>query len=177
MEEQIRGQLEAKRYREAFELLLDAFQHKVVRLAYSILGEQSLAEDTAQEVFIRVWKALPAFRGESSLSTWIYTITRNTSITAARRNVAARTVSLAQPAVMAAAESVAAHPPTPDPVPDVATLLRRLPEHYRRVLALYYLEGRSYQDMADMLGTSIGTIKTYMHRARKELAARVRGKR
>jgi RNA polymerase sigma factor (sigma-70 family) len=70
---------------EEFERIVREFQDKVFRLAFSMLGDRAAAEETAQEVLFRVWKGLPRFRAESSLSTWIYSITRNACLTARSR--------------------------------------------------------------------------------------------
>src|SRR2546430_15201500 len=85
MEQEIRACLDQKQYRDAFDRLLPEFQNKVFRLAYAMLGEAGAAEDMAQDVFVRIWRALPGYRGQSSLSTWIYAITRNTCLTALRK--------------------------------------------------------------------------------------------
>jgi len=81
MEQDIRQRLDAKQYREAFELLMDRFQNKVFCLAFSMVRNETMAEDLTQEVFMKIWKALPGYQGDASLSTWIYTITRNTCLT------------------------------------------------------------------------------------------------
>ncbi len=78
IEQQIRERLDVRDFGAAFELLMPHFQNKVFRLAYSMLGNESLAEETAQDIFIRIWKALGSYRGQSSMSTWIYSIARNT---------------------------------------------------------------------------------------------------
>ena len=88
-EGEIRARLDEKRYLEAFELVLSEYQNKVFRLAFSMLGNHALAEDTAQDIFIRIWKALAAYRRQASLSTWIYAIARNACLTA-RKSAAAR---------------------------------------------------------------------------------------
>ena len=80
MDEEIRTHIDAKRYTEAFELVMAQYQNKVFRLACSILGNQSVAEETAQEIFVRIWRALPGYRGMASISTWVYAIARNTSL-------------------------------------------------------------------------------------------------
>jgi RNA polymerase sigma-70 factor (ECF subfamily) len=82
---EIRACLEQKLYAPAFDLIVKDFSGKVMRLAYSILGNRAVAEDLTQDVFVRVWRALPAYRGQSSVSTWIYTITRNACFTALKR--------------------------------------------------------------------------------------------
>jgi RNA polymerase sigma-70 factor (ECF subfamily) len=151
---------------QAFERLLDEYRDKVFRLAWSLLGDESAAEDAAQEIFLKIWKALPDFRGESSVSTWIYAIARNTCLT--RRRIAAdrRTYSLD--------EANAAEIPSPDPPAasdtDLRAAIGRLPAKYARVLVLFYLEDRSYQQVALALGLPMGTVKTFLHRAKKELA-------
>jgi RNA polymerase sigma-70 factor (ECF subfamily) len=80
-----------------FEQLLKAYEGKVLRLCFAMLGNRALAEETAQEVFLRIWRALGAFRGEASLSTWVYAITRNACLTAVERMKTAATESLADP--------------------------------------------------------------------------------
>ena len=82
---------------EEFERIVREFQDKVFRLAFSMLGDRAAAEEIAQEVLFRVWKGLPRFRAESSLSTWIYSITRNACLTARSRG-GPRVVSLEEPA-------------------------------------------------------------------------------
>ena len=149
----------------AFERLLDEYRDKVFRLACSLLGDEAAAEDAAQEIFLKIWKALPDFRGESSISTWIYAIARNTCLT--RRRIAAdrRTVSLDD---ANAAEIPSHDPPASDT--DLRAAIARLPAKYARVLVLFYLEDRSYQQVSLAMGLPMGTVKTFLHRAKKELA-------
>src|SRR5512143_671620 len=71
-------------YAEAFEGLLVQYQGKVFRLAYSLTRDRARAEELAQDVFVKVWQALPRFDGRASLSTWLYTVTRNTCFSALR---------------------------------------------------------------------------------------------
>lgn len=172
MDQEIRACLDQKRYREAFDGLLPEFQNKVFRLAYAMLGDAALAEDMAQEVFIRIWKALPGFRGQSALSTWIYAITRNTCLTALKKGAAKRESSLEEPNVARAAEE-AGVPPARHAEIDVLRFLDQLPERHRQVLRLYYMEEKSYEEVASLLEWPMGTVKTYLHRARKELAEAV----
>jgi RNA polymerase sigma-70 factor (ECF subfamily) len=74
----------AERRDEAIGLLLPVFRRRVFGLAYSLLRNRDAAEDVTQEVFINIWRALPRFDGRASLSTWIYAITRNASLSALR---------------------------------------------------------------------------------------------
>lgn len=150
---------------QVFERLLDEYRDKIFRLACSLLGDEDAAQDAAQEIFLKIWKALPDFRGDSSLSTWIYAIARNTCLT--RRRIAAdrRTLSLDD---AHAAEIPSRDPPAADT--DLRAAIGRLPAKYSQVLVLFYLEDRSYQQVALAMGLPMGTVKTFLHRAKKELA-------
>jgi RNA polymerase sigma-70 factor (ECF subfamily) len=168
----IRRQLEARQYSEAFGLLLERFKEKVFRLAYSILRNETQAEDAAQDVFVRIWKGLPSYHGGASLSTWIYAIARNTCLTERTRRGRHPTVSLQEPEMEAAADFIPAlqsADPAPGAEMDVETLLAQLPEKHRQVITLFYLEQKAYEEVASMLGLPLGTVKTLLFRAKKEL--------
>ncbi len=170
VDEDIHQHLEANRWSEAFELLLERYRDKVFRLAYGFVFGEAAAEDVAQDVFLKIWRALPGYDRRASLSTWIYTIARNTSLTAVSRR--RLTVSLSDPDTQHALEQLPefTHEPGANGAAlDVDVLLRQLPEKYRRVIALFYLEQKSYEDVAALLGIPLGTVKTLIHRARKEL--------
>jgi len=154
---------------EEFEQIVRDYQDRIFRLAYSMLGDRGAAEETAQEVLVRVWKGLPGFRAESSLSTWIYTITRNTCLTALGRREP-QSVSLEDPAPRHSMEQQAAAGWKMRESPDAEELLDRLPAKYRQVVALFYMQEKSYDEVAEMLGLPVGTVKTYLFRARKSLA-------
>jgi RNA polymerase sigma-70 factor, ECF subfamily len=151
---------------QAFERLLDEYRGKVFRLACSLLSNQAAAEDATQEIFFKIWKALPDFRGDSSISTWIYAIARNTCRTRRRTAAERRTYSLDE----AHAAEIPSHDPPAGVDSDLRAAIGRLPEKYRRVLMLFYLEDRSYQQVALAMALPMGTVKTYLHRAKKELA-------
>jgi RNA polymerase sigma-70 factor (ECF subfamily) len=166
--EQIHTLLAAKQWTEAFELVVANYQNKVFRLALSILGDRAKAEDAAQESFLRVWRGLPGFRSASSISTWIYSITRNTTLNILSAAANRPTLSLDQPSVRAVAES---HKPSrAEPAEDLLDLVAQLPEKYRQVLILFYVEDKSYDQVAEILNLPLGTIKTNLYRARKEIA-------
>lgn len=172
MEEDIRAQLAAGRYREAFDLVLERFKDKVFRLSYAMLRSETQAEDMTQDVFIKVWKALPGYSGAASVSTWLYTITRNTCLTELKRRQSRPTISLDTPELEAVVDTLPAMQTT-DPEGgaemDVHELLGRLPEKYRQVVSLFYLDQKSYEEVGAMLGLPLGTVKTFLFRARKEL--------
>ncbi len=170
MEEEIRARLDERRYREAFELLVEAYQHRVFRLAVAMLGDPMLAEETAQEVFLRVWRSLAGYRGQAALGTWIYAIARNACLSAAKARSARRLLPLEEPAVRLAAEARLASGWARPEGADVMTLMAQLPEKYRQVLVLFYMEERSYEEVSCLLDLPMGTVKSYLHRARKRLA-------
>lgn len=178
MEDDIKERLQAGQYDQAFDLLVERFKDKVFRLAFSFLRDETQAEDMVQEVLLKIWKALPSYQGGALLSTWIYTITRNTCLTELKRRNARPTVSLQAPEMEGAMDLIPAlrsSAPESGVQMDVETLLAQLPEKYRQVIVLFYLEQKAYEEMAAMLGIPLGTVKTLLFRAKKEfvrLAAR-----
>jgi len=165
VDERFWSHFEAGRYREAFEMLVEAFGNKAFRPACSIVQDEDLAKDVTQEVFLRVWRALPAFERRSSPATWIYAITRNLCLSrSARRNVEHRRErSGAPPPASVQAPARAG--------PDLERALANLPPRYRQLLILFYYEEKSYEAVAEMLGLPLGTVKTQLHRARNQLRA------
>ncbi len=172
VDEDIRQCLAAGEYAVAFERLVERYTSKVFHLAYSMIGNETQAEDMAQDVLLRVWKGLPGYHGGASLSTWIYTITRNTCLTELKRRSRQTPVSLDTPEFTAALDTVPALQSS-DPESglgmDVHQMLSRLPDKYRQVITLFYLEQKSYEEVAALLGVPLGTVKTCLYRAKKEL--------
>lgn len=156
--------------------LMERYRQKVLHLAVSLVRDPALAEDLAQTAFVKIWQALPRYDGRAALSTWLYTIARNTCLTVLareRRMVPLEDFGSAEAldeagfdafADGASASQVAAEY-------DVAQLLERLPEPYRRVVVLFYLEDRSCDEVGELLGMPTGTVKALLHRGRKRLAA------
>jgi RNA polymerase sigma-70 factor (ECF subfamily) len=162
--------LDARQYRNAFDLLLNRYGKKVFHLAYSFVRERGAAEDLTQEVFLKLWRALPDYSGEASLSTWIYVIARNTCLTHLRDQRHRKALSLEEPAVQAAADRARHARPAGEPRLDCATLLAALSDDQRQIVTLYYLEGRSCDEVAGMLGIAAGTVRSQLHRARLRFA-------
>jgi RNA polymerase sigma-70 factor (ECF subfamily) len=159
----------AGRVLEAFQRLVVAYRRRVFGLAYSILRDRAAAEDLAQEVFVKLWRALPRYDGRAKLSTWIYAITRNAAVSALRSR--RRTASLSDPAVLKQVERL----PTDAAMEEDDMALRRhveaLPEKQRQAVTLYYLGERSVEEVAEMMGAPVNTVKTHLHRARAKLSA------
>jgi RNA polymerase sigma-70 factor (ECF subfamily) len=154
---------------EKFERIEREYRDKIFRLSYSFLRDRAAAEETTQDVLLRIWKGLPGFRSESSLSTWIYAITRNACITALN-GPKLHSVSLEEPDARRQAELHALDEWLLPEAPNAAELLNRLPSKYRQIVALFYMQEKSYEEVSRMLDLPIGTVKTYLFRARKSLA-------
>jgi RNA polymerase sigma-70 factor (ECF subfamily) len=153
----------------AFERLLTTYRGRVYRLALSFVRTPADAEDLAQEAFVRLWRALPLYDGRASFSTWLYVIARNACLSELRRRGARPTAALdddpVDPAAPAAAGSHV------DRRLECETLVEMLDEPQRRIVRLFYLEERSYEQVAAMLDMPINTVRSHLHRARKRLAA------
>ncbi|MGO9097267.1 MAG: RNA polymerase sigma factor [Bryobacteraceae bacterium] len=160
-----------------FERLVEEYGTKIFRLAYSMLGDRAAAEDLAQEVFLRIWKGLPGYRREASLSSWVFAIARNTCLSHRRREASRRAASLDVAAVRAEAESLHARSDGHGAALEMWDLLGRIPEKHRRPLMLFYMEDRSYEQVAMILDLPMGTVKTYLHRGKKELGALLEARR
>jgi RNA polymerase sigma-70 factor, ECF subfamily len=173
-ETDIRHLLVAGRTREAFELIMARNQEKVFHLALSMTRNDATARDLTQQAFLRLWRALPAYDGRAAVSTWLYTISRNVCLTELKRAARRPTESLDAPESATTLENLAApHPgePVAGAAMDVETILCQLPEKYQQVLRLYYLEQKSYEETAALLGQPLGTVKTNLFRARQKLVA------
>jgi RNA polymerase sigma-70 factor (ECF subfamily) len=163
----------AERRDEAIELILKAFRRKVFGLAYSFLRNREAAEDVAQEVFIRIWGALPTYDGRASISTWIYSITRNASVSALR--ALRPQASLSDPNVMSAVDEAqtATYDGATIDSAALGRLVDQLPLKQRQVITLFYMQEQSHEEVAAMLAMPVGTVKTLLHRARARLSAAV----
>ena len=84
MEDELRRLLRQGGYAEALERMLDLYQQKVFRMALAMLRDRGRAEEVTQDVFLKVWRALPGYDGRAAVGTWLYTIARNTCLTAVR---------------------------------------------------------------------------------------------
>ncbi len=161
--------VQAGRGQEAFERLVPAYRRRVFGLAYSILRDRAAAEDLAQEVFVKLWQALPRYDGRAQLSTWIYAITRNAAVSALRAR--RRSVSLSDAAVMEEVEGLAGEPAAESGDAQLRRHIEALPEKQRQAVTLYYLDERRIDEVAEMMGAPVNTVKTHLHRARARLAA------
>jgi RNA polymerase sigma-70 factor (ECF subfamily) len=160
-----------------FDQVYERFRLPVWRLARRLTRTEEEALDATQEIFLRVWKGLPGFRGDAKLSTWVFQIAWN-YLRAYRRKMG-RTLQIVSEEMNDAGERIAeARDTGPDPerrvqatelLDRVEAALGNLPEHYRVVVWLRDGEDLSYQEIADTLDVPIGTVRSRLARARQAL--------
>jgi RNA polymerase sigma-70 factor (ECF subfamily) len=168
--------------REALGALYDRHHDRVFRTAYKVLGSAADAADVTQEVFLHLADRIHGFRGDASLTSWIYRITVNTAIDARRRQARRPARSLSAGPADAEAEVVESRPGTSGPPEDpaarsqreerearVRAALDRLSPKLRAVAVLRYFENLSYEQLAEVLDTSVGTVKSRLNRAHAAL--------
>jgi len=149
---------------EAFGELVERYKDLVFALIARTVQDRSRAEDLAQEVFLRVHRGLPYFRGEARLSTWIYRIVANVCVQDHER------VRPVVPLENARSPSAADRQYGDFELRDrLEKAIARLPAQYRLVIAAHYLQGVQYEDLAVAMNMSLGTVKTQLHRAKREL--------
>jgi RNA polymerase sigma-70 factor (ECF subfamily) len=152
----------------AFQELVNRYQDLVFALIARTVTDRPRAEDLAQDVFLRIHRGLPYFRGEARLSTWIYRIVANvcvqerqgrTPATESLDGEGARTATAARDRQFSDLE-----------LRDrIEKAIARLPPNYRLLVAGHYLEGVQYEDLAEALRLPLGTVKTQLHRAKRQL--------
>ena len=167
-----------KAYRE----LLDRYQRPVFSLVYRMVRDRELAEDLAQETFVKVFNHLDRFNPKYKFSSWIFKIASNLAIDSLRKREP-ETVSLdgsrhAQTAdeIEATRITVEAKDENPEEFLEAKELgqeieqaIGQLRPDYRTAILLRHVEGRAYEEISEIMGVPLGTVKTYIHRARTEL--------
>lgn len=166
----------------AYRELLRRYQRPVLSLIHRIVRDRQLAEDLAQDTFIKVLNALERYRPEFKFSSWIFKIAHNTALDALRRK-GVPTLSLdGAPDAVSEAAQAATRPvvASDEESPVEFTAGRELGAHieraiaqlrpeYRTAVTLYHIEGFAYEEIAETMDLPLGTVKTFIHRARKEL--------
>jgi RNA polymerase sigma-70 factor, ECF subfamily len=152
----------------AFQDLVDHYKDLVFALIARTVQDRSRAEDLAQDVFLRIHRGLPYFRGEARLSTWIYRIVANVCVHDVGRRT---TLSLDDDRSRHDAATSAPDRQFGDlELKDrLEKAIARLPANYRLLIAAHYLKGARYEDLADALQLPLGTVKTQLYRAKQQL--------
>ncbi|HZN62836.1 MAG TPA: sigma-70 family RNA polymerase sigma factor [Planctomycetota bacterium] len=155
--------------RAAFRSLYQAYQDRVFATAYRIAGDREVAADLTQEVFVKVFEELPGFRFGSRFSTWLYRVAANHAINKASET--ARHARLNERVARERPSTAPATPPVHDRFADerIQRALDGLSVKLRVVTVLRYLEGLSYEEIAEALELSVGTVKSRLFLAHATL--------
>ncbi len=151
----------------AFERLYRDNARKVFGLCFRMSSDPALAEELTQEVFVRAWRKLGSFRGDSAFSSWLYPLTVNVALSErrSRRRRDARIVATEDPASLERAPRA----PAPETGFDLEKAMAALPPGARAVFVLHDVEGRTHVEIARLLGLATGTSKAQLFRARRLL--------
>ncbi|MGO9486584.1 MAG: RNA polymerase sigma factor [Rhodomicrobium sp.] len=159
--------------RESFAALVEAYYVRIYRLAWRFCGSQTLAEDIAQDVCVKLATAIRDYRGEAAFSTWVWRITYTTAIDRMRDGANTHSV---EPCVLAALADASPGNRAPSPEDHAMSAelwlaVRRLPPQQRDAVLLVYGEDMSHAEAAAVLGCQEKTVSWHLHEAKKRLKA------
>ena len=158
--------------KSAFEELVKRHQELVFSLSFKLTGNRELANDVAQEAFIRAWKAIGKFRGDSTFGTWIYRITVNTTWTLrkkAKKHYSLNIEDTQEPVVVDEKKDPELVAINSDLSLVLRKALNQIPLEQRIIVELKNIEGRSHKEIADYLDISVTAAKVRLHRAHQKL--------
>ena len=154
----------------AFASLVERYQDRVYRLALRICGNSHDAEEAAQEAFVAAWRGLPAFRGESRFSSWLYQLTSNAAIDLLRREKRHRgNVPIEEEILPLSGDSPQQNAENAELRRSLQTALMTLTPEHREIFLLRQMQQLSYEEIGGMLGLESGTVKSRLNRAQKQL--------
>lgn len=169
--------------RRAFDLLVLKYQYRILALVGRFISDHAEAQDVTQEAFIKAYRALPSFRGESQFYTWMYRIAVNTAknnLISRGRKTPTQDIDLDDAAYFAD-EMNMRDVDTPDALLQrdqlkavVFGAIEELPEELRRAVTLRELEGLSYEEIAEAMDCPIGTVRSRIFRAREAIEKKMR---
>jgi RNA polymerase sigma-70 factor (ECF subfamily) len=170
--------------KQAFELLVAKYQRKLLRLISRLVRDPAEAEDVAQDAFIKAYRALPQFRGDSAFYTWLYRIGVNTAknyLVSQGRRPPSSTEKDAEEAETFDDADALRDINTPESIllskeiaNTVNAAMAKLPEELRTAISLREIEGLSYDEISEVMNCPIGTVRSRIFRAREAIAAELR---
>lgn len=162
----------------AFKTIVETWQNMVYNTAIGIVQNAEDAEDITQEVFVQVYQSISSFKGDSKFSTWLYRIAITKSLDHQRRKKRKKRFSFVR-SLFGDESEVAIHPPdfhhpgvVLDKKEDAVTLFQaisQLPENQRVAFTLHKVEGLSYQEVSEVMKTTVSSVESLMHRAKANL--------
>ena len=168
---------------DAFEQLILLYEKRVYTIAYKYMGNHEDANDMAQEALIKAYQSIGSFRGEAAFGTWLGKITANRCLDELRKRKKLQmtsledTLELEEGSVKKELESPTATPEDHAVQQETAAYMQKLigelKEEYRTAIVLREMDGYSYEDIADILACSVGTVKSRISRARQYLRERI----
>lgn len=159
------------------ETLMRQYGNDVLRTAYSYVNDKSAAEDCFQEAFIKAYKNLQNFRGESSIKTWLIRITVNVCkdyLKSAYQKHVVPMMEFEEDAIVS--ENDFEEVENKDRNRQILEAVNSLPEHYREVIMCVFYNEMSIEEAATALGTAAGTVKSRLHRAKEQLKNKLEGR-
>ena len=158
----------------AFEILMEKHESKMYAVALRMCKNREDAQDCLQDAMLRIYKALPTFKGQSSFSTWAYRITMNTCLDDLRRKKVRQAQSLDQMLDIGWApvdenNTAERHLENNELKRNLSRAIQSLPEEMRAAVVLRDIQGFSYEEIANVLSTNVGTVKSRISRGREKL--------
>lgn len=155
-----------------FDCIVDEYGHRVFLQAMHFLGNREDAEDATQEVFLRVHRSLDRFRGDSTISTWIFRITYNVCMTVRESRSFRKHAELPDEGNIEDEDPVSnpvRHIEAKDSSDRLTSAIARLSPHESAAITLFYMDDKSYDEIAAILDIPRGTVSTALHRGRERL--------
>lgn len=170
--------------KKAFDLLVLKYQRKIIRLLSRMIRDQNEIEDVAQEAFIKAYKALPQFRGDSAFYTWLYRIAINTARnwlsqnsrrpSSPNMNVSENDETFSEIDNLTDSHTPEAEMVSREIAASVNQTIESLPEELRQAIVMREIDGMSYEDIALAMSCPIGTVRSRIFRAREAIATKLR---
>lgn len=152
--------------RAGFDALYEQHVERVFALCLRMTADEGRAEELTQDVFVKAWRRIDTFRGEAAFSTWLHRVTVNTVLDDRKQ----RSRRPAQLSVVRDDAYRVDSEPDPDARLQLERAIGSLPERAREAIVLHGIEGYAYEEVAELMGVAVGTVKSHIHRARALLA-------